>query len=635
MYSVSRIAGDEQQPLYSTEWPVILDNLKLKTKSILPLTLMAVLFGSVIAMSAGTMSEVSSRYAALETHMGPAATAVLRFNRTTALMVIDGLLIQSYECTQGDAAKCAAAEALAREHETTARGNIDQAGSLDPSRLSEFDAYRKRFEQMATGIKAAIAGGLRDDHASALAMNDVAAQLALFTTDVTAGNNKINDSNNQTVKELTAASDHTFWMTIGLGVLAVVLGAAVSVWISVMKISRPLVGLGHVMRSLADGDLTAAVTGQQRSDEIGAMAQTVQVFKDNALRTVAMEAGIVANRAAAEVERSRLDAEKARGSMEDQTAIEALQQGLDALTRGDLTHQITAMLAPKTSRLKDDFNVTASRLRETIATITDAVRNIATGTAEISQASNDLSRRTETQAASLEQTAAALHEITTTVQKTAEGANEAQAIVSAAKTDAEHSSGIMRDAVTAMGAIASSAQEISQIIGVIDEIAFQTNLLALNAGVEAARAGDAGRGFAVVASEVRALAQRSAQAAKEIKQLISTSSQQVGRGVKLVSETGSSLERIVVHVTGFYATINDIAASAKEQASALAEISAAINQMDQVTQQNAAMVEQSTAASQSLTNETVELDRLTSYFQVGGQQSQFAAPIARFARSGH
>ena len=237
-------------------------------------------------------------------------------------------------------------------------------------------------------------------------------------------------------------------------------------------------------------------------------------------------------------------------------------------------------------------------MRETITTISGAVRTIATGTAEIGKASDDLSRRTEHQAASLEQTAAALDEITATVRKTAEGATTAQAIVSAAKTDAEQSSVVMRDAVSAMSAIEASAQQIGQIIGVIDEIAFQTNLLALNAGVEAARAGDAGRGLAVVASEVRALAQRSAQAAKEIKQLISTSSQQVGRGVKLVAETGGSLERIVLHVAGFYTAITEIAASAKEQASALAEINTAINQMDQVTQQNAAMVEQSTAASQ-------------------------------------
>jgi methyl-accepting chemotaxis protein len=585
---------------------VILDNLKLKTKSMLPLVLMAALFAGVIAMSASTMSKVSSSYVKLTTQSSPAATAVLRFNRTAALMVIDGLLVQSYECTQGDAAKCIAAVAEAHVHETTAREYLGQAGSLDPSRLAEFSTYKQIFDQMVADMKPAMAGGLRDDHASALAMNEIAARLLVFTTDVTAGNNKVNDANAQTVKDLTAASESTFWM-----------------------ISRPLEALGRAMASLANGDLTAAVPGQERKDEIGAMANTVQVFKANAVKTVTMEAGIVADRAAAEATRSQEEAEKAREAAEDQVAFEALQQGLDALTHGNLTHQITAMLAPKTQRLKDDFNLTATRLRETISTISVSIRNISTGTAEIGRASDDLSRRTENQAASLEQTAAALDEITATVRKTSEGATGAQTIVSAAKADAERSSGVMRDAVSAMSAIESSAQQIGQIIGVIDEIAFQTNLLALNAGVEAARAGDAGRGFAVVASEVRALAQRSAQAAKEIKQLISTSSQQVGRGVELVSETGSSLERIVVHVAGFYNAINDIAASTKEQASALAEINTAINQMDQVTQQNAAMVEQSTAASHSLTNETVELDRLTSYFQVGARQSRPAAPPAK------
>ena len=312
-----------------------------------------------------------------------------------------------------------------------------------------------------------------------------------------------------------------------------------------------------------------------------------------------------------------MDAEKAREAAEDQAAIEALQKGLGALTQGDLTHQITALLAPKTQRLKDDFNVTASRLQATIAVITGAVQNITTGTAEISQASGDLSRRTEQQAASLEQTAAALHEITTTVQKTAEGADKAQTIVSAAKTDAEHSSGIMRDAVTAMSAIESSAQEISQIIGVIDEIAFQTNLLALNAGVEAARAGESGRGFAVVATEVRALAQRSAKAAKEIKALVSSSVSQVGEGVKLVAETGTALSCILSQVTDITTTVTEMAASAREQASGLNQVNTAVNHMDQVTQQNAAMVEESTAASHALSRETAELFRLTNQFRVG------------------
>ncbi|MGH6955246.1 MAG: methyl-accepting chemotaxis protein, partial [Caulobacteraceae bacterium] len=249
--------------------------------------------------------------------------------------------------------------------------------------------------------------------------------------------------------------------------------------------------------------------------------------------------------------------------------------------------------------------------------ISTAAFGMRSGSGEISQAADNLSKRTEQQAASLEETAAALDEITATVRKTAEGANHAREIVSTARADAEQSGEVVRRAVGAMSAIEQSAQQISQIIGVIDEIAFQTNLLALNAGVEAARAGDAGKGFAVVASEVRALAQRSADAAKEIKALISASTQQVGQGVDLVGQTGQSLERIVGQVAEITGVVSEIAASAQEQATGLQEVNTAVNQMDQVTQQNAAMVEQSTAASHSLSQEAGELARLVGRFKVG------------------
>jgi methyl-accepting chemotaxis protein len=249
--------------------------------------------------------------------------------------------------------------------------------------------------------------------------------------------------------------------------------------------------------------------------------------------------------------------------------------------------------------------------------VTGSTAAIQSGTREISTASDDLSRRTEQQAASLEETAAALDEITATVKKSAEGATHAREVVAVADGDAKKSAIVVREAVEAMDAIAKSASQISQIIGVIDEIAFQTNLLALNAGVEAARAGDAGRGFAVVASEVRALAQRSAEAAKEIKGLISTSTTQVDHGVRLVAETGKSLERIMSQVAEINEVVGEIAAGAKEQATALQEVNTAINQMDQATQQNAAMVEQSTAASHSLSQETTQLSGLIGQFQVG------------------
>jgi methyl-accepting chemotaxis protein len=248
----------------------------------------------------------------------------------------------------------------------------------------------------------------------------------------------------------------------------------------------------------------------------------------------------------------------------------------------------------------------------------------------------DLSRRTEQQASSLEQTAAALDELTATVKKSAEGAAQARDAVVSAQADAEKSGQVVQDAVAAMGGIEQSAKEISQIIGVIDEIAFQTNLLALNAGVEAARAGDAGRGFAVVASEVRALAQRSAEAAKEIKTLIATSTHQVTTGVALVGEAGRALSRIAGRVTEMNSVIRDIASSAQEQATGLSEVNTAINQMDQMTQQNAAMVEETSAASQTLVHEGQELARLISRFNVGASRSSSAAPqtMARVASRG-
>ena len=233
---------------------------------------------------------------------------------------------------------------------------------------------------------------------------------------------------------------------------------------------------------------------------------------------------------------------------------------------------------------------------------------------EISQASDDLSRRTEQQAASLEETAAALEQITATVARSAEGATEAGGVVRGAQSEAVDGQAVVGRAIAAMGEIERSSSEIGAIIGVIDEIAFQTNLLALNAGVEAARAGDAGRGFAVVASEVRALAQRSASAAKEIKTLITESGRQVGAGVALVGDTGHALERIAGQIQRLTVIAEEIAASSHEQSSGLQQVNIAVNQMDQVTQQNAAMVEESTAASHALASDAVELDRMMGQF---------------------
>lgn len=332
---------------------------------------------------------------------------------------------------------------------------------------------------------------------------------------------------------------------------------------------------------------------------------------------------------AIENERKRNEDERAAKAAEQAHVVRTLATSLRGLAEGDLTAAITEPFTAEYEQLRTDFNLATDKLLAAMQTIITNAGAIRSGAGEISQAADDLSRRTEQQAASLEETAAALDEITATVRKTAEGAGQANTVVGGARTDAEASGRVVREAVAAMSEIEKSARQISQIIGVIDEISFQTNLLALNAGVEAARAGDAGRGFAVVASEVRALAQRSSEAAKEIKGLISTSSQHVETGVELVGQAGDALGLIVSKVGEISTLIAEIAASAQEQATGLAQVNTAVNEMDQVTQQNAAMVEQSTAASHSLTQEAEELMRLVSRFRTGEPAAAGAAPAAR------
>ena len=310
-------------------------------------------------------------------------------------------------------------------------------------------------------------------------------------------------------------------------------------------------------------------------------------------------------------------------------ALVALGLGLKALAEKRIDYRITKPFIAQYASLKMDFNESVEKLEETIRSINENAVGVTSGAGEITQASDDLSRRTEQQAASLEETAAALDEITASVRKTAEGANEAREVVAVAKTDAARSSDVVKETVAAMSGIESSSKQIGNIIGVIDEIAFQTNLLALNAGVEAARAGDAGRGFAVVATEVRALAQRSADAAKEIKTLISASGALVATGVRLVGETGMALGRTLEQVEQINRLVREIAASAQEQATGLGEVNTAVNQMDQVTQQNAAMVEEATAASHSLAGEAAELGRLVGQFQLSqSKASRLVKPAA-------
>jgi methyl-accepting chemotaxis protein len=351
------------------------------------------------------------------------------------------------------------------------------------------------------------------------------------------------------------------------------------------------------------------------------LAIDAHVFRDSAGAVIGVVETLQDLTAIKEAE-AAIAAERARAAERLETVVAALGAGLAELAKGDLVARVDTELPYEADRLRLDFNAAAEALHSAMGAIAEVVATIRGGAEQISDAVDELATRTEGQAANLAATASAVDEITGAVKKTAQVVGAAHTVVSAAKGDAERSGEIVRQAIAAMGGIEQSSKHIVRIIGVIDEIAFQTNLLALNAGVEAARAGDAGRGFAVVASEVRALAQRSAEAAKEIKGLISSSATQVGLGVDLVGQTGKALERIVARVVEIDNVVSAIAASAEEQASALQQVDRAVSQMDQTTQRNAEMAQQTTAAARALAAQTNELDQLTGRFSIASERRE-------------
>uniref|UniRef100_UPI0030768786 methyl-accepting chemotaxis protein n=1 Tax=Oryzifoliimicrobium ureilyticus TaxID=3113724 RepID=UPI0030768786 len=424
------------------------------------------------------------------------------------------------------------------------------------------------------------------------------------------------DTNDEGAAATSSAAEGVVSSYVAL-VATFVIGLGVAI-AGALLIARPLARITRAMRKLTEGDLGVEIPSRGRKDEIGDMSAALTIFRDAAVSNQRLEREAEEARLKAEVDKlAAQERAEADAAERLRIATTGLALGLKKLANGDLSFRLDEPFSPDFDALRHDLNTAVEQLGETLRSVAHSTGVIDSGSREVSHGADDLSKRTEQQAAALEETAAALDEITTNVANSSKRVDEAREVAAKANASAVQSGKVVANAVEAMQKITQSSGQMSNIISVIDEIAFQTNLLALNAGVEAARAGEAGKGFAVVAQEVRELAQRSAQAAKEIKALISNSGAEVEIGVKLVSETGTALNTIEAYIVEVNRHMDAIATSAREQSVGLTEVNTAINQMDQVTQQNAAMVEETSAAGASLALETGKLRDLVGRFALG------------------
>ncbi|QFY62298.1 HAMP domain-containing protein [Rhizobium grahamii] len=609
----------------------MLKHLKIRTKIISVVALLGLISIGGLVYTVSEFRGADAAYSAFIDHEALAAMQASRASASANAAVLQATFIVNLT---PDTPEFNAALAAPNRF-TQARERLQQSAQLVPSRKPATDELIASVDEMETlAAKATQLAQAKDKPGALAVVADLNAKLNLATPKLIANNDALMSLLNDGGDELSANVNGRIDLCFALIGIAVLGAIGLSVWIAQAGISSPMAKLRERMTRLAKGETASPIDGLDRRDEIGQMAEAVAVFRDNAIERGRLENEAERNRNLGDSERREREAQKATEAADLSRAVGALGDGLRRLAAGDLASQINTPFVGDLDALRQDFNNSVYRLNETMQTVGTNARAIMAGSSEIRAAADELAKRTEQQAASVEETAAALEEITTTVKDAAKRAEEARSLVARTRNGAEKSGNVVRKAVDAMQQIEQSSVEIGNIIGVIDDIAFQTNLLALNAGVEAARAGEAGKGFAVVAQEVRELAQRSANAAKEIKSLITTSSDHVQSGVSLVGETGKALDEIVHEVQEINQHVNAIAEAAREQSTGLQEINTAVNTMDQGTQQNAAMVEESTAASHRLATEAATLGNLLDQFKLtgtGGMATNFVPTSARSA----
>ncbi|MGE6740027.1 methyl-accepting chemotaxis protein [Allorhizobium pseudoryzae] len=603
----------------------MLGHLAIRTKILSVIIFLGLFSVAGVSYVSNQFDSVNDRYAHFIANEASAAVLGARSSAGmwTAVNAITRVALNDVGTPAYDEGKAAFVRNLdgAKTKLVDISAKVPQTKPASDELLGLMDQFKAVYDKVVAAKEAG-----KNDEAIAL-IRSLDAMSASFSTKSGANNTTLTGMVEGGGKAISAETDAvitTSMATLLIGILATI---AIAVYVARAGITAPMERLRSRMAALASGDATSPVDGTERRDEIGAMAKTVEVFRANALERGELESRAEAARRMTEEERAANEALKAEEAGTLAEIVQMLANGLKALADGDLSHRINRPFTPKLDSLRADFNHSLDKLAQAMQLVGSNAHAISAGANEIRSSSDDLARRTEQQAASIEETAAALEEITTTVRDGAKRAEETRRLVATTGEDARRSGGVVRSAVDAMHAIEKSSGEISSIIGVIDEIAFQTNLLALNAGVEAARAGEAGKGFAVVAQEVRELAQRSAKAAKEIKDLINTSSSQVAHGVSLVGDTGKALEGIVDQVQQITSNVQAIAEAYREQSVGLQEVNTAVNAIDQGTQQNAAMVEEATATSHQLSTEAATLLQLLSQFrlpQAGGQAQGYS-----------
>ncbi len=616
----------------------MLKNLKIKTKFLMAIAMLGLVSMAGLLYLTDKFSAANQQYTGFLQNESQAATFSAR--AAAGIWTSTTWLSRAVAQQPGSPAFDNISKRFATEFDG-ARKRLAQVSELVPSRKSAIDELLAG----ADGLKS-LGDQLLAAHAAGNA--EQTQQLSTKLDDTIIGLSPKFGANNKAMADLleqggsqlsASVSSTIFYTLVGItfGVIAAIAFAMV---IAQKGVTTPMAKLRERMETLASGETGKEVDGLDRRDEIGQMAAAVAVFRTNAIDRMRIEQQAEATRSMSESERLEREAEKANEAANLQRAVKALGGALGNLADGDLNCRIDTPFTGDLDTLRQDFNAAISKLNNALQAVGANASAISAGSSQIRASADDLSKRTEQQAASVEETAAALEEITTTVKDAAGRASDASQLVAKTREAAERSGEVVRNAVTAMHLIEQSSNEISNIIGVIDDIAFQTNLLALNAGVEAARAGEAGKGFAVVAQEVRELAQRSARAAKEIKALITASGSQVESGVELVGEAGKALDAIVAEVQEINRHVHAIAEASREQSLGLQEINTAVNTMDEGTQKNAAMVEETTAASHSLAHEAMALSQLMAQFKLDGGavasqgRPSFAKPAATTASHG-